>query len=94
MYDVLSLKTFSPLGPLVLGTFNPWDILSLGPYVLGRFVPGTLCLGTLCLGTFCLWDLMSQDVLSLGPYVLGHFVPWEVLSVLQNPDSEVRPGQT
>ena len=54
-----------------------WDILSLGPYVLGHFVPGTLCLGT-----FCPWDLMSWAILSPGPYVLGGFVPCDVLSVL------------
>ena len=53
-WDVLSLGTFCPLGHFVswdvlsLGTFCPWDILSLG-----RFVLGTLCLRTFCLGTFC-----------------------------------------
>ena len=45
-WDVLSLGTFFPLGRFVLwdvlslGTFCPWDVLSLGPYVLGRFVLG------------------------------------------------------
>ena len=40
LWDVLSLGTFCPLG-----RFVPWDVLSLGPYVLGRFVLGRFVLG-------------------------------------------------
>ena len=68
--------------------FCPWDVLSLGRFVLGMLSLGSFVLGTFrpcyvfSLGTFCPWDLMSWDILSLGPYVLGGFVPCDVLSVL------------
>ena len=35
-----------------LGRFVPWDVLSLGPYVLGRFVLGRFVLGRFVLGRF------------------------------------------
>ena len=46
--------------------FVPWDVFSLGRFVLG---------------TFCPWDVLSikrfvhWDILSLGPIVLDFFYP-------------------
>ena len=55
-----------------LGSFVPWDVLSLGRFVSWDVLSfGTLCLGTFCpLGRFVPWDLMSWDVLSLGTFCL------------------------
>ena len=47
--------TFCPLGRFIFETFGPWDVVSLGPYVLGRFF----------LGHFVPCDKTSWDVLSV-----------------------------
>ena len=66
MWDVLSLGTFCTCDVLSLGTFCPlerfvpWDVLSLGPYVLGRFCLGTFSpLGLFVYGMFCLCTKFS-----------------------------------
>jgi hypothetical protein len=44
-WDVLRLGTFCGLGRFGVGTFCSWDVLELGPFVLGHFVVGHFVLG-------------------------------------------------
>ena len=72
-WDVLSLRTFCPLGrfvpgmfcPLwrfVPGTFCPWNVLSLGRFVLGHFV-----LGRFVLGSFVCASKISRNWINYVP---------------------------
>ncbi len=38
---LFGVKTFWDLGRFAAGTLCGWDVLGLGPYVMGRFVFGT-----------------------------------------------------
>ncbi len=52
-FGLFRVGTFWGLGRLVAGTLWGWDVLGLGPYVLGCFV---------C-GTFLGWDVLPCDIL-------------------------------
>ena len=58
--DVLSLGHFVP------GTFCPWDVLSLGSFVLGRFILGRFVLGRFVLGHSVLGRLVCASTTGIG----------------------------